>query len=301
MVSRHERRAEVFVLVSSVIEGSFPIVINHAVRVFPALFFAGTCGVIGASIHLVLLLLRGKFVWRAPLRVWGYVAGVTLCNSVIALLLIFLGTRMTSGINTALLLQSEMLFSFLIFTVLFGEKVTRRQAIGAASVFFGTVLVLFNGSLTLNAGDLLIVLATAFYPFGNRCAQEALRFLPSGVVIFVRNAVGGVTFLVLSRIFEGTGAAHFPLLAEQWWLVALYGVVVLVVSKLCWYEGLKTLPLSRAVSIILSYPAFSLLFATLFLREMPSAYQMAGFFITFAGLTFLISKRSVPSPPPDLV
>lgn len=298
---RNERKAEAFVVCSAVIEGGFPIIANQAVRVFPALYFAGISAFVGAVIHFFLLLARGKLTQKVSLRVWVSVIGVTLCNSVFALLFIFLGTRHTSGINTALLMQSEMLFSFLVFTWVYGQKASRQQFFGAFIVLLGTVCVLYNGSLSFNRGDLFIIFGTLFYPFGNQFAKHALLHLPSGFILMIRHLVGGAVFLVLSIIFEHPTVAVLRLVRDYWWLVGLYGVVVLVVSKLCWYEGLKVLPLTKAIPIILSYPAFSMFFASVFLGETATPYQLAGFGITLAGLSVLVSRKPLPIPPPPLV
>ena len=238
---------------------------------------------------------------KVSTRVWVSVIGVTLCNSVFSLLFIFLGTRYTSGINTALLMQSEMLFSFLIFTLVYGQKASKQQFFGAFVVLLGTVCVLYNGSSTFNRGDLLIIAGTLFYPFGNQFAKHALLHLPSGFILMIRHLVGGMVFIVLSMLFEHPTFAVLHLVLEYWWLVVLYGVVVLVGSKLCWYEGLKVLPLTKAIPIILSYPVFSMFFASVFLGETVTPYQLAGFFVTLAGLSVLVSRKPLPIPPPPLV
>ena len=301
MTTKQERRAEAFVLGSAVIEGGFPIMINHAVRVFPALAFVGISAVVGSFIHLLLLLTGRTPIPKISKQTWMDLIGVTMCNSIFALLFIFLGTQFTSGINTALLLQSEMLFSFLIFTFLFGERATRRQYIGASGVLLGTVFILYNGSFSLNRGDLLIIVGTVFYPFGNQFAKRALQHLPASFILMVRHLVGAIVFLSLSVAFENVSLQVLSVAREYWWLIALYGFGVLVGSKLCWYRGLKALPLTKAVSIILSYPVFSLVFAAIFLKEIPTAYQLIGFAVTLAGLSVLISRRPLPSLPPDIV
>jgi len=300
MNPRRERRAEAFVMTSTVIEGGFPIMANHAVSVFPAMYFAGVSAMVGGLAHVLILLKQGKLFQRIPLRTWIDILGVSLCNSVFALFFIFLGTRYTSGINTALLLQSEMLFSFFIFTFLFGERYTKRQMIGALIVLIGTLLVLYNGSFALNRGDILIIFGTLFFPFGNVFAKRALKVASSGFVLFIRNLLGSIVFLTLSFSFENIGFGHLSLLRENIWLVLLYGLVILVISKLCWYEGFKELSLSKSISMILSYPAFSLVFAALFLHEIPTLYQFGGFTVTLWGLSFLIKRTAVLSPPPDL-
>ncbi|PIR53670.1 hypothetical protein COU75_04910 [Candidatus Peregrinibacteria bacterium CG10_big_fil_rev_8_21_14_0_10_42_8] len=298
---QHERRAVSFVLTSSMIEGGFPIFINQASKIFPMMFFAGISTFIGAILHIGLLITRQRLRQHLPWRTWGFITGVTVCNSVLALLFIFAGTRYTSGINTALLLQSEMLFSFLFFRVLVGEHISRRQIIGALGVLTGTLIVLYNGSFQLNSGDILIVLGTMFYPVGNMCAKKALEVASSSYVLAIRHIVGGAVFSTLAFLYDDVTRETFMLLKEHVLLVVFYGVMVLVISKLCWYEGLKTLALAKAVSIVLAYPVFSMIFAMVFLREIPTVYQVLGMCVTIIGLFVLVRRSSPSTLPVDIV
>jgi drug/metabolite transporter (DMT)-like permease len=298
---KHERRAVSFVMASSMIEGGFPIFINQASKFFPMMFFGGVTTFIGAVFHIGILIARKRLRQHLPWKTWGFIAGVTLCNSVIALLFIFAGTRYTSGINTALLLQSEMLFSFIFFRVLIGEHISTRQIIGALGVLTGTLVVLYNGSFSLNAGDVLIILGTMFYPIGNMCAKKALEVATSSYVLAVRHIVGGTVFSVLAFMYEDVTLQMFSLVIDHAPLVIFYGVIVLVVSKLFWYEGLKTLALSKAVSIMLAYPIFSVLFAAVFFREIPTMYQVLGMCITIVGLFILVRRSSPSTLPVDIV
>lgn len=298
---KHERRAVSFVMASSMIEGGFPIFINQAAKVFPMMFFAGVSTFMGAVFHVGILIARKRLKQHLPWKTWGFIAGVTLCNSVLALLLIFAGTRYTSGINTALLLQSEMLFSFIFFRVLIGEHISARQIVGALGILTGTMVVLYNGSLSLNAGDILIILGTMFYPVGNMCAKKALEHASSSYVLAIRHIISGVVFTALAFMYEDVTLQMFSLLKEHAPLVLFYGVIVLVVSKLCWYEGLQTLALSKAVSIMLAYPIFSVFFAAAFFKEIPTLYQVLGMCITIVGLFILVRRSSPSTLPVDIV
>lgn len=298
---KNERRAVSFVMASSMIEGGFPIFINQASKVFPMMIFAGVTTYIGAIFHIGILISRKKLVQHLPWKAWGYISGVTLCNSILALLFIFAGTRYTSGINTALLTQSEMLFSFIFFRVLVGEHISLRQIIGATSVLTGTVIVLYNGTFTLNPGDILIVIGSMFFPIGNICAKKALEFASSSYVLAIRHLVGGTVFLVLALMYEDLTLQVLSLFKEHALLVMFYGIAVLVISKLCWYEGLKALALPKAVSIMLAYPISSVMFAAVFFQEIPTVYQLLGMCITIIGLFILVKRTSPSTLPLDIV
>jgi drug/metabolite transporter (DMT)-like permease len=74
-------------------------------------------------------------------------------------------------------------------------------------------------------------------------------------------------------------------------LMAAYIVLVLIIGKLIWYEGLKRLRVIDAVALIGAGPAFSLLFAILFLGERPNVHQGLGFLLIVSGV-YLVTHPS---------
>ena len=297
---KSQHRAEGFILASAAIEGGFPLVANRAVQLLPALYFGAIASLIGGCVHVLLLAVQGKLIQKVPRRVWLYLVGVAFFNTFLGYGLILLGTGMTSGINTSLLLQFEMIFSFLIYPLIMKDRVTRKQILGSVAVFLGTIIVLYNGSFSINRGELLILCSTACFPFGNMCAKKALEYVPSGFVLGVRSLLSGIGLLTVSLFVEQWSIEFWTLTKQNLWYILFFGLVVTVISKLAWYEGVKVLPLTKAVSIILAYPAFSLLFAVLFFDEVPSVYQLLGFLVTIGGLYLLISKRTLQQPVPDV-
>ncbi|TSC60813.1 MAG: hypothetical protein Greene041662_45 [Candidatus Peregrinibacteria bacterium Greene0416_62] len=266
----------------------------------PPIFF-------GAISLLLASLLAGVFLLRSPrllgksvirwitLRDIGLVA---LCNLVIPIVLISEGTRMTTGINTALLLQAEMLFTFLFCVVLFGERMRAMRLGGAVCVFAGTVFILLSGEAQWSTGNILIILATVLYPFGNLISKRLLGLLSVTEILFLRSLFAGVALLILSLLIEDIHLADLPW-SYVWWLILVQGACVFFLAKLLWYEGLKVISVSRAVFLVSSSPAFSLFFAIVFLREIPTFPQLIGFVVTMAGvllLTWHTPKKPSPTP-----
>ena len=73
-------------------------------------------------------------------------------------------------------------------------------------------------------------------------------------------------------------------------MIALYGVVILVASKLLWYNGLRHVQVLKATSLIMTTPVIGVLVAAFFFREMPTIFQIGGFAATVCGL-FLLTRR----------
>jgi drug/metabolite transporter (DMT)-like permease len=66
-------------------------------------------------------------------------------------------------------------------------------------------------------------------------------------------------------------------------MLLLQGALLSSLNFILWYAAIRRLPLSRATTILLSYPALTLLFSWLLGREAIQAVQLAGLACTFAG------------------
>ena len=285
-------------MTTAVLHGLFPILVHAGTHVLPPLYFSAICLLIGAGCSFLMLLGQKHFLLcvlkASQLR---DVVVVTFLNLIIPIALIAEGTRLTSGINTALLLQAEILFTFIVCNVLLRQKTHALRLLGALSVFLGTLLILLQGSYTLNRGDLSIVLATAFYPFGNLISKRLVASLDVLTIIFLRSLIAGLLLLGFSAILEDVPMAISVTLMRAWWLVGLQGFFVFFLSKYLWYEGLKVLSVPRAVFIVSSAPAWSLLFAVVFLHEIPDMAQLIGFGITLIGVFLLTAHFPRKMPP----
>lgn len=287
-------------MTTAVLHGLFPIVIHVGSERMPPLFFSAVSLLLAALLAGLLLLRRGH---RLPLHlrtpfVLRDVAFVGLCNLVIPLFLISEGTRMTTGINTALLLQAEMLFTFLFCVVLFGEQLQAIRMAGALCVFCGTIFILLMGAVQWNAGDLLIILSTVLYPFGNLVSKRLLKTVSIPEILFLRSLFSGAALFLLSLLIEDGAVLHVAW-RNLWWIVGLQGACIFFLSKFLWYEGLKVISVSRAVFLVSSSPAFSLFFAITLLGEIPSVVQIIGSIVTMAGVFLLTmhTRKQNLSPP----
>ena len=293
MISKKKSNGEMFLLTSAILEGLFPIIAHHSSQVFPPISFLTASSLIAAVIFFLYLLLSGQFPQKIPKKAILYSLGVAVFV-MMTYTLIFVGTSMTSAINTSLILQAEVLFAFIVGSLVLNERIKSEKILGAIFIVGGTTLVLFNGTVILNRGDLLILLATMIFPIGNTFAKKAMTLISNSTLLFLRYTFGSVLLIAASFLFEGDRllAADFPV--EKLWLIPTYAVLILVSSKVCWYMGLKTHSIGRSTSIIISAPAFSLLFAYFLLGEIPTIYQISGFMLTIIGITVL--ARLLPLP-----
>jgi len=299
-IENQETQGELFVLGEAILYGFFPLVVNHAVKFVSPLLFAGLSSLVAAVALFIYLFSTKTFHHLFNKKALIYILGVTLFIIVLPSIFIFIGTSFTSGVNTTILLQAEVFFTFLFCGLFFGEKITSKKLIGALAIVIGTTIVIFNGSLVINWGDILILSGVAFYPFGNMCAKKALSMVPSTAILFIRSFLGGLILILLSFIFESSFSVLGSTIFNFYLFILINGLAVMFLSKIFWYEGLKRIDISKAITIGMSYPAFSLIFLFLFVQEIPNLYQLIGLFVTMAGVVFITykKKKNIPVPQP---
>jgi len=288
--NKQERIGEFMVLFQAMVYGLFPVIISYAGGLIPPLLFAGLSTLLAAVVLFVYLLVAKKINELGNVTALKYILLVTLFTVVLGYGFITIGGSMTSGVNTSILFQSEILFTFLICGLFFGEKMPAYKILAAILVALGTIIIVYDGSFVLNKGDMLVILGTFFFPFGNTCAKKALKLVHPSTILFVRSIIGGSFLIFLSFLLENTYYDIIDLMSTNWLIIVINGFVLFGLIKIIWYEGLKRLDVSKAITIGMSYSAFGFVYSMLLLKERPTSYQLIGFFVVMIGI-LIITRR----------
>lgn len=286
-----ERQGELLIICEVLVYAFFPIVVNYTTKLMPPILFAGVSTIMAGVALFTYILIKKQLPKLKNIQALKYILAVTLFVIIIPSILIFTGTSKTSGINTTILLQTEILFAFLICGVFVGEKITPQRIGGAIIVVIGAIAILYNGTLQINRGDLLIVAGAFFFPIGSIYGKKALKLTTPAVILLVRSFLGGMILVLISLLFENYQVSFSGYVVDNFKFILLNGAFICGLARLLWYEGLKHLDISKATSLAMSYPAFSLFYAYVFLKEIPTIFQGIGFIIIFCGIFILTYKR----------
>lgn len=200
------------------------------------------------------------------------------------------GIAHSTASNAALLITVEPTSLLLLSPLLLGERLSPREAIGAALALAGTVIVVVNGvpgvtrSLAPHwRGDLLLILSGMAY--------AAYSLLGRGVL--TRHPVAAVTAW---SILWGT-AAMLPLAWLEWragqvpvWtsgaiVGTLYlGIVITALGYAVWNWCLDRLGASRVAIFVNVQPLAGALLGVWWLREPLTGFTVAGGLLILAGL-----------------
>lgn len=202
--------------------------------------------------------------------------------------LVYLGLGRTTAIN-GLLIQSFMPLAIIAASlVLFGERISRWQAIGLALSLAGILAIVARGelealaALDVNAGDLLIVLAILAYALytallRRRPAIHPLSFL---AVTFALGA------LMLAPLYgwEHVAARQLDGNPTTFAAIAYVALFPSVLAYLCYNRGVELIGANRAGQFVHLMPVFGSLMAVAFLGESFHLFHVIGIGLIFAGI-----------------
>ncbi len=291
MPIKQENKGVTLALISAALWGVFPVTVNRGAHSIPPLTFAAVSTLLAAAGSFSYALLKGKLHELGKKEAYASLLMITLCIVIIPYVLFFIGSSKTSGINSSLLLLSEIIFT-MMFTPLIGEKTTAEKLVGASGVFVGAALILYNGNFQLNTGDALIIASTATYPIGNFYAKKALNHVSPPIILFVRFFLGGLLMLPVAMLSE-TRLHPVNVIFANWPTLLLTGLILLGVGKILWYEALGRLDISKAISLSMTFPLFSLILLVGVFKEPVSRYQWIGIAVMMLGTFFSVRRSSV--------
>ncbi|HPM13240.1 MAG TPA: DMT family transporter [Bacteroidales bacterium] len=287
----HESIGVVFTLTSALLWGIFPIVVNAWSGAFPPLLFGAVISLCTAVGSIIWMIARGKTHELRNTKSYFSLFMVSMCIVCIPSILFFIGTSQTSGINSSVLMLSEIVFT-LIFTPFIGEKNTTQKYIGSLGILVGGGLVLYKGGgIDLNTGDILILLSTFTFPIGNFYSKRALYYVSPSVVLSVRYTIGGLGILVASLLLE-TQTEPWQNIGSYLPFFILVGGILLTTCKVTFYEGMKRLDISKVISLEMTYPFFSVMALYFIFDQHISWYQLAGICIMVLGAFYSMKRKS---------
>jgi drug/metabolite transporter (DMT)-like permease len=282
-IKKQEDLGTIMILIVAVFWGMFPILVNKGSQHIQPIFFGATSVIVGGITALILSLIKKDLHNVFNKRAFPWAMGVALFTSTLSFGFMFVGSKLTSGINTSALMLSEIIFTIII-TPFFGEKTTLNKVLGGILVLIGALIILFKGG-ELNFGDFIVIICTVFLPFGNHFGKKALQYISPENLLTLRYLFSGAVLLLMSFVFEDS-SKMLPSLINFWPYIAINGILFLGLVNTLWYNGLKKLPISKAVFLLMTYPIFSLIFLVLFYKEIPNSFQVVGVFIVVAGAYF---------------
>jgi drug/metabolite transporter (DMT)-like permease len=291
-------RLDLLLLLTNAVYGTAYVAQREAVNVVPP----GLLGFARLSIAALILLPflrqrpgtktepgdRAKIFWMGTL---GFGVAYVLSHFGLA------GSTATNG---ALLVTLEPVSLMLLSPLVLGERLRRREAVGAAPVLLGAVLVVLNGvpGVTVSLlphwrGDVLIVLSALAFASYSLLGRDVLRRWDARTVT-ARSILWGAASMVPIVALEWA-AGFRPTWTPTGTATTLYlAVVVTALAYLAWNVALARVPAPRAAIFINVQPVVGVALGILLLSEPVTIYTVIGALLVFAGLAITTTGRNIP-------
>ena len=209
----------------------------------------------------------------------------------------YYGLQYTEVVNSVIL-QSVGTPLVLIFTFLiYGDKISFRQAAGILIAFAGIMLIVSRGELSalleyrFNVGDFILLLAIAAYSLYSALLKKRPPLHP---LSFVTLTMGWGAILLLPFYAAETATGYTVPLEPRALLILAYVVIFpSLLAHFFFFRGVELIGPNRAAPTMYTIPVFASLMATFFLGERLYPFHIAGFALVLAGV--VLATRQ-PSP-----
>jgi drug/metabolite transporter (DMT)-like permease len=221
---------------------------------------------------------------HAGLMAWLAITGFSVYN-----MMAYYALQYTTAINGLLLQSGGPLCVALWSFVLFGERLSLRQAGGICMSLAGVVVIVSHGSLAtllgtgLNRGDTLFLIALVIYAYymamlRKRPAIHPLSFLAAGMGL-------GALVIAPGMAWELASGKPFVFDAVSVGSIVFVCVFPSLLGYLFMNRGVELIGANRAAPFIHLVPVFGSVMAVAFLGEHFELYHAVGYALVFAGIT----------------
>jgi len=283
---KREREGELLMVGLSILESWFPILSIVAMSYVGALHTYMYSLVIAFFFYMAIMYKRDRF---KELKNRAAYIDLLLTTFWITFIftLIFIGMRYTTAGNMAVIVFLQVLFSYLYFNVFGKEKMETIHLIGALVMGVGALVILFPEDFAFNKGDWLILISAAAAPIVNLYQKRAREYCSAETILGFRTVVG-FPFVALMAYFLEPAVSYENFMSALPYMF-LIAVGIYVAAKIMWIEALNRLSITKLSAMLALMPAFTLIFAYLYLDEVPELRQMMGIIPVLVG-GYLITK-----------
>jgi len=225
-------------------------------------------------------------------RKYYYLVLITaIIGAAAAPIMFFVGLKLTTAADTALLSNGETVFSILFALLFFREKLKRTGCGAVTLILIGVFIVTTNFRfdstiMQFNSGNILVISATALWGLDNNISKIITRHLHISRLVQLKSLIGG-SISLLAVLLIGI---PFNIQPTQIIPIVLVGVFGFAVSLYLYLHSIKRIGVVKASSLLSFSAVFGLVFAALLLYEPIGIYQLIAVIIMMVGV-YLMYKN----------
>ena len=285
--------AAILLLVVNIVYATSPVVTRLVLDDVPPITLALLRLVLGAAV----LVPFGRGARATPARQGARVFWMGALGFAAAFALSHWGIARSSATNAALLIVVEPLTLVILGPLLLGERLTPREAAGAAVAVAGAGLVVLNGvpGVTLDVlprwrGDILLVLSGVAYASYSLLGRTVLTDTNTAAITARSIVWGAVVMAPLAALEWGAGAR--PSATGSALLGTLYlALVITAGAYLVWNWALARVEAARAAPFLTVQPVVGALLGAIVLGEPVTRFTAIGGALVVVGLWMTVTGR----------
>ncbi|CUR51454.1 Putative drug/metabolite transporter [Nitrosotalea devaniterrae] len=278
-------------LLASVLFGAVPTIAKPIISNINVLLLSSIAYLIAA---LVFTPISKKSKILLSKKDYVILVAISVCGAAAAPYLYFVGLHQSSATDTSLLSNVEIMFTVLFGLLFFKERLKPIGFVSVALVLLGVVIITtnikFSGSiLQLNAGHFFILGAMALWALDNNLSRIISTKMDTARLVQLKSAIGGSILLGTILVLQ------IPLVisTEQIPYVILLSAIGFGGSLYFFLQSLKRIGTIRTIMIFSMSSVFGLVFASVFLHEQVSLYQISAIAIMLTGIYTINRKESI--------
>jgi drug/metabolite transporter (DMT)-like permease len=228
------------------------------------------------------------------IRKQGFVilAATAIAGGLVAPFIYFVGLQQTTASDAALLSNGEMVFTVLIATLFFGERLSKKGFFALTVLAIGIITVITDlqfSNLSFTApGHILILTATFLWGVDNNVTSAITERVNVARIIQIKALISGAGLLLIAFLLHATSSS----LAEVIY-VFLFGIFIFSGTAYLSIESLKRLGAITTTIIFPISSVFGLIFAYVLLHENITFLQVGSVVVIMFGIYILTRKGSV--------
>jgi drug/metabolite transporter (DMT)-like permease len=229
---------------------------------------------------------------KITMKYYGLILTSAIAGATIAPIIFFVGLKLSTAADTALLANGETVFSILFALLIFKERLSRVGYIAVTLILGGVFLVTtnldFNSSIfKLNIGNVFVIASTIIWGLDNNICKIIVRRVDVSKLIQLKALIGGS--ILLGTVF--ILGIPFNIQREQLLPVVLLGVFGFAISLYLYLHSIKRIGVVKASSLLSLSAVFGLVFAIIFLHELISINQIIAISIMICGIQLMYSHE----------
>ncbi|MBI5123193.1 DMT family transporter [Candidatus Roizmanbacteria bacterium] len=276
----------IFALSDMVTYGLVAVFANYFVRNINPQLFAATTTLLGSFPLLIQLKIQNKQYDLYSPKFLPYFLIISLLTA-IATSLFFAGTKLTSGINTGLLIQLEPIYAIILAGIFLKEVITGNQIAVTIVMVLGALFLVYKGTSQLNFGDILILITPIFFQISHLFSKRIVdKVSDVNIIPAARLFYSGIILTVFAFVINPLSFKQI-LDFNNFISIIFFAFIFRTLDLALWYQAIARISIAKASALIPFAAVVSFTGSIIFLKEVPRLNQYIGLVLILGGLTYL--------------